>query len=228
VGKVVLVGIFPPATFIHIRHLLLSFPTTPGKIGLLNGVLAQTHLLSQEAHQLQADGAGNPERNRCHILGMLAILEGAKGANYQPPSAACQAAGVASGDGFGLLSPGAVGGTDYNASGYLAQASAHATLAIQQPDVTHPIRIHAARVIVALGNIKGWTTTLDANLVTMLKHPTDITQIANIVTLADETYAGLAGSTAQTTASDPAKGGAMFAYAEGQLMADLPLHAPGR
>ncbi len=228
-GKVVLVGSFPPLTFVHIRHLLLSFPTTPGKIGLLSGVLSQTHLLSQQAHQLAASGADAATRNRCLMANMLAILEGAKGANVQALPAACQSFAITAGDGFGLLpSPATPGSADYStATGYIAEASAHATLAIQQPDATRPMKNHASRVIVALGNIKGWATTLDGALVQALAHPTDAAQLATIVTLADETYAGQASGTT-TTVPSPAAGGAQFAYAEGQQMADLPLAAPAR
>ncbi|HEY1388479.1 MAG TPA: serine/threonine-protein kinase, partial [Ktedonobacterales bacterium] len=41
-GHMLLAVKFPPQSFVHIKHLLLSFPTTPGKIGLLVGVLHQT------------------------------------------------------------------------------------------------------------------------------------------------------------------------------------------
>src|SRR5262249_44219193 len=81
-GTIAMIGVFPPATFVHIRHLLFSFPTTPGKIGLLTGVLSQTQLLNTEAQQLQAEGNANSSRGHCLVLGMLSILEGTEGANY--------------------------------------------------------------------------------------------------------------------------------------------------
>ncbi|HEV2404875.1 MAG TPA: serine/threonine-protein kinase, partial [Ktedonobacterales bacterium] len=53
VGKVVLSAKFPPQAFVHIQHLLVSFPTTPGKIGLLVGVLDQTQEVEAQATLLQ-------------------------------------------------------------------------------------------------------------------------------------------------------------------------------
>ena len=44
-GKVILTGTFPIKSFAHVIHLLVDYPPTPGKIGLLVGVLEQTHLL---------------------------------------------------------------------------------------------------------------------------------------------------------------------------------------
>ncbi len=231
-GKIVLSGTFPPDTFIHIRHLVFSYPTTPGKIGLLIGVVEQTHLLDMEAGQL-GSGTLNPTNTRCTILGMIAIAEGTQGANYQPLPASCKQASVGVGDGFGLLAHASSPG-----SGYLDEATDHATLAKTQPDATAAIGTHADRVIVALGNIKGWVTSIDADLVGLLKNPSNVAATAQIVSLANNAYMGQSsgqnsgqssgqGNTGQgnTANSAPASatGGALLAYAEGQLMADLPL-----
>ena len=217
-GKELLTGFFPPKTFVHIQHLMLTFPTTPGKIGLLVGLAGQTTLLSAQAHQLQADHNQNPTLTQCLILNMLTIIEGSQSVHAQSLSTLCQQNAMVGGDGFGLLPPNLAQG--YLGSWYLAVASDHATLTLQQPDVTAPIRTHAQRIIITLNTIKGEATTLDADLLTLLKNPTDTTQIATVVTLAD---AMNGGATPNTT--DPAQAGAQFAYAEGQLMADLPLTA---
>src|SRR6266567_3713783 len=52
-GSVILSGTFPPLALVHIRHLLFSFPTTPGKIGLLVGLQEQAQLLNAQALILQ-------------------------------------------------------------------------------------------------------------------------------------------------------------------------------
>ncbi len=52
-GKVLLTGVFPPKAFVHIRHLLFKFPTTPHNIGLLVGLMNQTQLLNGQALILQ-------------------------------------------------------------------------------------------------------------------------------------------------------------------------------
>ena len=56
-GKVVLSGTFPPESFVHVGHLLVSYPDAPGKIGLLVGAETQTQLLLAEAQALQAAAA---------------------------------------------------------------------------------------------------------------------------------------------------------------------------
>jgi serine/threonine protein kinase len=45
-GKVILVGTFPVRAFAHVQHLLVSFPETPGKVGMLMGLLAHPTELS--------------------------------------------------------------------------------------------------------------------------------------------------------------------------------------
>src|SRR3989440_2807437 len=53
-GKVILVGTFPDKAFQHIEHLLVGYPETPGRIGMLTGVLQQIHLLDVQAAVLQS------------------------------------------------------------------------------------------------------------------------------------------------------------------------------
>src|SRR5262249_32558032 len=52
-GKVVLSATFPPFAFIHIRHLLYQFPTTPGNTGLLTGLLRETQKVNTLSLLLQ-------------------------------------------------------------------------------------------------------------------------------------------------------------------------------
>jgi serine/threonine protein kinase len=222
-GGIILSGTFPPKTFIHIRHLMSSFPSTPGKVGLLVGLRAQVQLLDTQAQQLQATGTTNPALTHCLMLNMLDILEGKQGMHYQPLPVMCQANHLPSGDGFGILPSTAT--SEYSTEGgYLADASDHATLAIQQPDVTPAIRTHAQRVVTLLGNMKGWLTALDGDL--LAAGPPSAAQIANIATSANEAYDGVNGSpNGGTPTSAPPKGGVLAAYLEGQMMGTLPLVA---
>ena len=106
-GRMLLAVKFPPQSFVHIKHLLLSFPTTPGKIGLLVGVLHQTQLLNAQASALNtASGKGNTALVHCLAQSVMDISEGSTGEHYKPLSAECRELGVTqAGDGFGLLSP---------------------------------------------------------------------------------------------------------------------------
>src|SRR6266704_775323 len=133
-GRVVLTGVVPPKSFIHLRHVLVAFPTTPGQVGLLVGLQKQAQLLNAQAQILQSVVTShNTLATQCVALSMIDIIEGKHGAHYQPLSALCALQNVRNvGDGFGILG-----------NGYLALAAAHASLAATQPDTTDNIRLHA-------------------------------------------------------------------------------------
>lgn len=212
-GKIILSGVFPPKAFVHIRHLLFRFPTTPNNIGLLVGLLQQTQALNAQALLLQSlSGSGNTRGIQCVTQSIIDVSEGAHGAHYQALTPWCIAHYTAqAGDGFGILN-----------QGYAATASAHAALAAIQSDATDNIRLHAHHVEIATANIKGWVTTVDQDAVKLLANPANTSVVAEIVALSDHAYHGVAGPDGQV---DPVPGeaGAITAYIHGQFMAALPL-----
>ena len=214
-GQVILVGKFPPQAFAHIQHLLVSFPATPGKIGVLVGSLEQTRLLNVQADVLQGLApAHNNVAITCAAQSIIDVIEGSHGPHYRSLGGSCAAENItATGDGFGLLSKG----------GYLDDSGEHATLAITQPDATNTMRLHARLMSIAISNLKGWVTTIEQDALSLFKNPSDTTKIQEIVTLADNAYHGVdANGDGQI---DPVAGeaGALTAYLQGQLMATLPL-----
>lgn len=213
-GKAILGGTFPPQAFAHIQHLLVSFPATPGKIGVLVGSLQQTHLLNVEADVLQNLTTGrNPVATQCAAQSLINLIDGKKGPHYQPLAATCALQQVTmTGDGFGLLG-----------NGYLADAAEHATLAISQPDATNTMRLHARLMAIALSNIKGWVTTIEQDALYLLKNPTDLARVQEIVKLADNAYHGVDVNGDGQIDPVPGEAGALTAYLQGQLMATLPL-----
>jgi serine/threonine protein kinase len=213
-GQVILLGKFPPQAFAHIQHLLVSFPATPGKIGVLVGVLEQTHLLNVQADVLQGLApAHNSVAIQCAAQSIIDVIEGSQGPHYRPLAGLCATQNItATGDGFGLAG-----------KGYLADAAEHAILAITQPDATNTMRLHAKLMAVALSNIKGWVTIIEQDALQLLKNPADQTKIQEIVRLADDAYHGVdVNGDGQI---DPVAGeaGALTAYLQGQLMATLSL-----
>lgn len=231
-GKVILSATFPPQAFVHIGHLLVSFPTTPGKIGLLVGVLSQTQEVNAQVTLLQnAASSGNAAAVQCGAQSILDIIEGAHGPHYRPLDQTCQALNVTLvGDGFGLLdlsqpTQGTGASGSYSGGGYLDNAADHASLAATVPDATANIKLHAGHVKTAIGNIKGWLTTADQDAVKLLATPKDTALVADLVAVCDHAYHGISADTDQTTAPAPAKGGAITAYEHGQFMATLTLTA---
>lgn len=222
VGRVALSAVFPPLAFIHIQHLLVTFPTTPGQVGLLVGALDQTRLLDAQTQAFaQAVRSSDSTQAQCLAQSIVDIAEGAQGTNYRPLTAACQALGVsATGDGFGLIavnssSLAGKSGAAYSETGFLADASAHASLAATQPDTTTTIRTYARQVEVADANIQGWVTSLNSQAVSFLADPTRTQLGPSMLMLAQQAYRG----------QGAAHGGALAAFADGQQMATLALKA---
>lgn len=212
-GKVLLSAQFPPAAFVHIKHILFSFPSTPAKIGLLVGLLAQTRLLNAQALDLQsASGSQNSTAIKCIAQSIIDISEGLQGPDYQPLDAACGAS-LPAGDGFGIL----------GANGYAVTAATHASLAATQTDATPTIQSHAKEVEIGTTNISNWVTTMQQDALALLKNPSNQTSIAAIVTLADHTFHGVDSN--GNGQIDPIAGeeGAATIYQRGQLMASLTL-----
>jgi Anti-sigma-K factor rskA, C-terminal/zinc-ribbon domain len=217
-GQVILSATFPPKAFVHIKHLLVSFPDTPGKIGLLVGLIDQAQKLSSASQLLQSISASqNSTAIQCAAQSIIDIAEGTPGTHYQSLANQCASENIAEvGDGYGLLGTG----------GYIANGKAHASLAATQTDTTVSIRVHAGHVAICLDNMKGWITTIDQDALALLNNPTDTSKVQEIVTLANHAYNGFDANGDGTIDPVPGEGGAVTAYLHGQLMAALVL-APG-
>ncbi len=213
-GNVVLAGTFPVMAFQHIQHLLVSFPETPGKVGMLMGLLNQTHQLDIQSAVLQSvSGSQNKAAIECLSQSMLDIIEGKQGAHYKPLAATCAQQNItATGDGFGLLG-----------KGYMASAEEHASLALGQKDATSLMRQHAALMDIAISNINSWVTTIDQDLLNLLAHPTDLSSIQQVMILADNAYRGVDANGNGQIEPITGEAGAIMAYQQGQLMATLTL-----
>ena len=212
-GKVVLAGTFPPFAFVHIRHLLYQFPSTPHHIGLLVGLLGQTKLLNAQAQSLQNTSSNNSGAIQCIAQSIVNIIEGVHGSHYQSMGANCGT--IQTGDGFGLLG-----------KGYLSTAAQHAALAANQLDSTDHIRQFAGHVEIATTNITGWATTIDLDALNLLANPNDNNSITGIIKLANQAYNGVDINGDGHVDPVANEAGAITAYLQGQIMAQLPLIVP--
>jgi serine/threonine protein kinase len=216
-GKVILTGTFPIKSFPHVGHLLVYYPETPGKIGLLVGVLEQTHLLDTQAAVLQNLAASqNAVAMSCVAQSMIDIIEGKKGSHYKQLDAACALYNVTTtGDGFGLQGK----------EGYLTGSTEHAGFAISQPDATIAMHIYTAIMDISLSNIEKWITTIDQDAFLLLTHTTDMSKMAEIVKLADYAYHGVDVNGDGQIDPVPGEAGALTAFQQGQLIATLSLNS---
>jgi len=217
-GKVVLAATYPPLAYVHIRHLLFHFNTTPHNVGLLVGLRQQAKLLNNQAGLL--NDAVNQNRlfsARCIAQNMIDIIEGNHGQHFQPLGQDCALKNViVNGDGFGLL----------GADGYIATAAAHASLAATARDATPTIKLHAGHVRIAMDNMKGWTTTVDQDAQALLNNQQDKGKLQELVTLSEHAFSGVDTNGDESIDPVPGEAGALTAYQHGQLMAELSLSPP--
>jgi hypothetical protein len=217
-GRIILSATFPPKAFIHIRHLLFSFPITPGKVGLLVGLLGQAQLLNTQAVLLQnASASHNTLAVQCASQSIIDIIEGAQGSAYQQLPTSCFSVNVGNaGDGFGMLGN----------SSYVLLASEHAALAATQSDATDTIRLNAGHVEVAMTNIKGWVTKIEQDALALRATPGNTATIQEIITLSDRILHGIDTNGDGRVDPVPGESGAITGYDQGQLMATLQV-VPG-
>jgi hypothetical protein len=220
-GNLILSAKFPPRAFFHIHHLLTKFPTTPGQIGLLVGLLNETQELNAQAAILQNSlGNGEEHVRQCLAQSMIDIIEGTNGADYSALSSWCMAQNITqAGDGFGLLDAG-VSATSH---GYLATAVQHVALAANQPDSTNLIRNRARKVEISIANIKALLEEIKGDAIKLLSNPSDTSQVGEIVSRSDRAYHGFDQNGDGVIEPILGEAGAITAYTQGQLMATLTL-----
>ena len=220
-GKILLSAKFPPRAFVHIRHLLTRFPTTPGQIGLLVGLLNETQKLYAQAALLQNNlDSGAGKVRQCIAQSIIDIIEGKNGPDYSALSSWCTTQNIMqTGDGFGILDPGNVP-SDH---GYLATVAQHAALAANQSDSTDLIRNQAKKVEVSISNIKVLVQDIKKDAINLLSNPSDMTQVAEIVSRSDHAYHGFDQNGNGVIEPIMGEAGVLTAYTHGQLMATLTL-----
>lgn len=223
-GRVVLAGSFPPRAFVHIGHLLVAYPDTPGHIGILTGTLRQTALMDAQSQALaKASSAGDQASVRCYAQNVVNIVEGRTGSDYRTLPADCAALKIApAGDGYGLLSAQSAQSAQ-SVPGYLDAAVLHASLAATQPDATPALQQHAQRLEVAVGDALGWVRGVQAAALALLVSSGDQARARQLQTLADQAYHGT--DINGDGRIDPVRGeaGVATAYIEGQIMATITL-----
>jgi serine/threonine protein kinase len=220
VGQVVLGGAFPAQSFVHIGHVLVSFPSTPGQLGLLPGALQDAGLVREHARALaQASNAGDQAQLQCEAQRIVNLIEGTSGAHYRAVQHACSATEASAGDGYGML------GANPSSNGYVAGAMEHLSLATGLPDATANMRTHAQVAETVLGNVRTWNETIDHDALTLLSTPAATNSVVQeISALAETTYSGTDSNHDGRT--DPSEGGVLIAYQQAQLMATITLVAP--
>jgi hypothetical protein len=213
-GKILLSATFPPRAFVHIRHLLFSFPTTPNKVGLLTGLLNETQKVDALSAMLRNTN-GDQVAVGCIAQEIINVIEGSNGEHFRPLATKCARVEISDtmvGDGFGILG-----------NGYIATATNHASLAASQADTTEAIRLTAKDVAASTANLKTVLTQINENALGLLANPATVSKVPEIVSLADRAYHGFDQDGDGKIEPIEGEAGALTAYTSGQRMALLSL-----
>ena len=210
-------GGLPPGGLTHVRHLLFSFGATPGKVGLIHGLDADTLLLDEAAQQMLASfEAGDEAGFDLHAEEMLNMILGNQSEEYKDWNR--DGAVDDPGDGYGLLLNG-------ENLGYIQGTFTHAGLALTSPDATQNMLTHGKHVQDCAANLDGWTAELHDQLSAILNIPFDSPELEGMVrkavAWADKIRNGIDVNGNEIIEPIPGEGGAVTAYEHAYYMADM-------
>jgi serine/threonine protein kinase len=210
----------PPTGFMHVRHLLSSFDSTPGKIGFVQGLNSDTMLLQKMAQEMLAAYESNDEAAvRSTAEGMINLIAGKQSPQYKD----WDGNGTIndSSDGFGLLLNG-------DNVGYIQGTYTHANLSETSADATENMKVHGEHVKIAATNISKWTPTLRDQLILIMQTPFDVSMegmVRNSVALANQIQNGFDANGNESIEPIPGEGGSATAYEHSYYMADIQILA---
>jgi plastocyanin len=218
VQNVVLGGTFPAQALLHIRHVLVSFPETPEKVGFALGVRQESDELLRHAQFLKdASDQQDFALVQVHAEHIINIIDGSKASDYNGDGQVQNP-----GDGFGLLENG-------EQAGYVKGMVDHAQLAAGTPDATDAIKLHAGHVQIAGENVRVRVDEI-RGLAKQIAEAGSLDQttqmVLGILALAQQSIQGVDANLDEQIGPIPGEGGVLTAYQHAQLMAGLPL-APG-
>ncbi|MBI5945827.1 MAG: serine/threonine protein kinase [Chloroflexi bacterium] len=222
-GDVVASSVFPPLALIHVRHVLVSFPTAPQESALIQGLWNSSDWLYSNVGDLQvAFSNGDEELFRAMAEEIINLIAGNANANqYADWNQDSKISDPT--DGYGLLLNGEAG---YNEQGYIPQVISHAQFAAQAVDSTENIKTQSASVVLCLENMQGWSEQLLAKILELQAMPfgSDMEPlIADVITLSDKIISGVDANGNNLIEPIAGEGGATTAYEYAYYMADMPL-----
>ncbi len=219
--RLVFSGQLADDALMHLRHALVTTEETPNKIGQVLGLKAQVAALAEHVRlQSLAFEAKNLYEVKWHVEHIVNLVEGNQGEHYGDivKDGALQNPG----DGYGLL---------HNGSqwGYIAGLEHHAGLAGALPDATDAMKVHSQNVLQIIGNLEEWAEALDQRQLAILEAKT-LAEMEPLVRqsqgLVQRIKSGFDANGNEKIEPVKGEGGTDSAYAETQMMAEIPLQ-PG-
>ncbi len=227
-GDIIASSVFPPLALIHVRHVLVSFPTTPDETALIQGLWDSSDWLYSTVGDLQ-DSFSNGDQGlfRAKIEEIINLVVGDESTgqylDWNTDGSVSDPT-----DGYGLLLNGEPGTNEH---GYISQTISHVKLAAQAIDATENIKTQSGNVVLCLENMKGWSEHLLTKTLQLQAMPFDSDMeplIAEIKVLSDRIISGVDANGNELIEPIVGEGGATTAYEYAYYMADMLLLPSGR
>jgi hypothetical protein len=214
-GNVVASFIYPPLSFVHIRHLLVKFDTTPNETSLIYGLWSAADGIETSTFELQQAFIGQDEilfRQKTEevINQLVGSSDAARYRDWDEDGTVADP-----GDGFGLLN-----------DGYITHTDSHTKFAMQAADASENINLHGENVLACLENMAGWSEQLLEKALILNDMPFGTTMeplINEMVTLAKNNASGVDSNASGSIEPIAGEGGAATAYEYAYSMADMLL-----
>jgi serine/threonine protein kinase len=208
----------PEMPLMHVRHLLVSFNSTPGKVALVYGLKKDAEILRASAHRLlEAQQSGDQAAMTAQAEAMVNLLVGSQGTQYGDLNQDGRVDDP--GDGFGMFLNG-------ENAGYIGGVRSHAGFAADAEGATEGIQMHAGHVIVCAQNVEGWATELRDLLTQILAAPEAAEtgeRVRQAVSLADRIIEGRDLDGNEKIEPIEGEGGVMTIIEHAHYMADMPV-----
>ncbi|HXF85162.1 MAG TPA: protein kinase [Anaerolineales bacterium] len=221
-GLVAYSYILPPDGILHLRYLLSSFPNTPDKKALIQGLYTNVGLLNELAEELQSEiKSGNKAAAQEKAEAILNLILGAQNPNHKDWDRNGKIA--ENSDGYGLL----LNGSNL---GYLQAVYAEADYAVNLPGASQPMITHGEHVKICVQNLALWTAQLQERVIAILD-PSSAANFEQLVpevaALADQMFNGRDVNQNGEIELVTGECGAKAAYEHAYYMADMPLLPTG-
>ena len=208
----------PEAGLAYLRGLMVSFPTTPEQVGLIQGLAENARLIDQAAKEMLTNyESGDEAGTKKNAESILNILVGDQIQDDKDWNGDGQITDP--GDGYGYLVNG-------DHLGYIQAVYSHADYAVNAPGTSRNIIVNGENVKVCTQNLAGWTPELRDHLLTILNAATladmDLA-VKRSALLADQILNGVDINENGTVEPAPAECGVLAAYEYTYRMADMPL-----
>lgn len=212
----------PEAGLTHVRYVLSSFPSTPEKKALIQGLYSNIDIIHDLAQEMQKASDDNVQTTvSLNAEAILNIIVGDQSPNHKDWNNDGQIDDP--GDGFGLVLNG-------RNPGYLEAVYMEADTIVTSAGASQPMVTHGEGLKTCVQNLAQWTPELQKVMNAILEAPAEnnVTQlVADAVALTEKMLNGIDLDSNGTVAPLPGEGGAQTAYDQAYHMADMPLRAVG-